>query len=64
MDNKQMVVFNFSALSTHKNKTFEDNFKKQCEIDWKELRGVFGGGLRVANPLLFGSWSSIIRSQQ
>ncbi|KAI9983897.1 hypothetical protein PInf_005173 [Phytophthora infestans] len=33
MDNKQMVVFNFSALSTHKNKTFEDNFKKhQAEV--------------------------------
>ncbi|EEY65446.1 Crinkler (CRN) family protein [Phytophthora infestans T30-4] len=35
IDNKKMVLFNLSALSTHENETFEENFKKQCEMDWK-----------------------------
>ncbi|KAG3140212.1 hypothetical protein C6341_g20062 [Phytophthora cactorum] len=36
-----MDLFNFSALSTHKNETFEENFKKQCEIDWKDAVATF-----------------------
>ncbi|RAW25606.1 hypothetical protein PC110_g17978 [Phytophthora cactorum] len=41
IDNKKMDLFNFSALSTHKNETFEENFKKQCEIDWKDAVATF-----------------------
>lgn len=31
-----MSVFNFSALETYENENFEENFKRQCGMDWKD----------------------------
>ncbi|KAG3123070.1 hypothetical protein PI126_g23874 [Phytophthora idaei] len=36
MDNKKMVLFNFSALAIPDDSTFEQVFKKRCTIDWSE----------------------------
>ncbi|GLD96090.1 hypothetical protein PINS_up004768 [Pythium insidiosum] len=33
---RRMVVFNFSALRISENETFEDVFKRQCGVDWKD----------------------------
>ncbi|KAL3661562.1 hypothetical protein V7S43_013322 [Phytophthora oleae] len=36
MDNKKMVLFNFSALGTYRSENFEEIFKEQCSVAWKD----------------------------